>query len=71
MMKVRKKREKRVRMRMMREERTKNTGEKMTGMRVTVTREPLREEVQEASRMTTLVSLFSPTCGPSMTSSQR
>ena len=33
MMKVRKKREKRVRMRMMREERTKNTGEKMTGMR--------------------------------------
>ena len=45
MMKVRKKREKRVRMRMMREERTKNMGEKMTGMRVRVTREPLREEV--------------------------
>ena len=32
--------------------------------------EPLREEVQEAPRMATLVLLFSPTCGPSMTSSQ-
>ena len=42
--KVRKKREKRVRMRVIREERTKNTGEKMTG-----TRDSLREEVSEAS----------------------
>ena len=41
------------------------------GDEVRVTREPLREEVQEASRMATFVSLFSPTCGPSMTSSQR
>ena len=69
--KVRKKSEKKVRMRIMREERMKNTEEKMTGTRVRVTREPLREEVQEAPRMATLVPLFSPTCGPSMTSSRR
>ena len=42
---MRKKREKRVRMRVIREERTKNMGEKMTG-----TRDSLREEVPEASR---------------------
>ena len=42
--KVRKKREKRVRMRVIREERTKNTGEKMTRMR-----DSLREEVPKAS----------------------
>ena len=41
---MRKKREKRVRMRVIREEKTKNTGEKMTG-----TRDSLREEVSEAS----------------------
>ena len=40
------------------------------GDKVRVMREPLREEVQEASRMATLVSLFSPTYGPSMTLSQ-
>ena len=33
--------------------------------------EPLREEVQEALGMATLIPLFSPTCGPSMTSSRR
>ena len=69
--KVRKKREKRARMRVMREERTKSTWEKMTETRVRVTGEPLMEEIQEALRMATLVHLFSPRCGPSMTSSQR
>ena len=37
----------------------KNTGEKMTGMRVRVTGEPLNEGVQEALGMVTLVHLFS------------
>ena len=54
-----KKREKRVRVRVIREERMKNTGEKMTGMRVRVTGEPLNEGVQEALGMVTLVHLFS------------
>ena len=43
--KVRKKRDKRVRMRVMREERTKNTGERMTGIRVKLMGVPLKEEV--------------------------
>ena len=64
-------RKKRVRMRVMREERTKNTGEKMTGTRVKVMGEPLKEEVQEAPGMATLFHLFSLKCEPSMTSSQR
>ena len=67
MMKVRKKREKRVRIRVMREERMK----KMTGMRVRLMGEPLKEEVQEAPGMATLIHLFSPKCGPSMTSSRQ
>jgi len=69
--KVRKKREKRVRMRVMREERMKNTGEKMMGMRVRVMGEPLKEEVQEAPGMATLIHLFSLKCGPSMILSRR
>ena len=69
--KERKKREKRVRMRVMREEKAKNTGEKMTGTRVRTMREPLKEEVQEALGMATLIHLFSPKCGSSMTSSRQ
>ena len=53
------KREKRV----MREERR----ERMTGMRVKLTGEPLKKEVQEALGMATFVHLFSPKCGLSMT----
>ena len=56
------KREKRV----MREERR----ERMTGMRVKLTGEPLKKEVQEALGMATFVHSFSPKCGLSMTLSR-
>ena len=56
------KREKRV----MREERR----ERMTGMRVKLTGEPLEKEVQEALGMATFVHLFSLKCGLSMTLSR-
>ena len=53
---------------MMREEKMKSTGEKMTGMRVI--RKLLREKAQEALVMATLIPLFSLKCGLLMTSSR-
>ena len=50
----------------MREERK----ERMTGTRVKLTREPLKEEVYEAPRMATLIHLSFPKCGLLMILSQ-
>ena len=57
--KLRKKREKMVRMRVTMEER-------MTRTRVELKGEPLKKEIQEVPGMATLVHLFSPKCGPLM-----
>ena len=65
--KLRKKREKMVRIRVTMEERMK----RMTRTRAELKGEPLKKEIQEVPGMATLVHLFSPKCGPLMTLSRR
>lgn len=68
---MREMREKRERMRMTREERTNNMVEKMTGTRLRVMRELLREVVREAQGMVIPFLSSFPRFRPSTISSRR